>query len=389
MEINKRIQSVVPSATLALTSKAKALKAQGHDVINFAAGEPDFNTPDFINQAAIKAIQEGFTKYTPSIGFLALREAIVRKFKEDNNLRYEVSHIAVSCGAKHSLFNVIQVIVNEGDEVIVPSPFWVSYPEMIKIAGGVPRIIETGDAQQFKLTAEQLRAQITEKTKALILNSPSNPTGMVYEKEELEAIAEVCVQEDILVISDEIYEKLNFTDSPYVSIGSLNQDIFQRTITVNGTSKAYAMTGWRIGFIGASQDIVKNVKNIQDHSTSNPCSISQKAALEALEHGHKRVEEMRDQFRQRRDLILKELDQIERIRYIKPQGAFYVFCDISRLGEDSFQVVNGILDEEKVAMIPGDGFGAKGYARLSYATSQEHIIEGVRRIKRWIDRGDS
>lgn len=386
LKINKRIKAVLGSPTLAITARAKELKAQGADVVNFAAGEPDFDTPDSIKQAARQALADGLTKYTPSTGTLQLREAISKKFKEDNNLDYKPAQIAVGCGAKHSLFSVIQVLIDEGDEVIIPAPYWVSYPEMVKIAGGTVVSVATSGKDNFKLTAESLAEKVTDKTKLLILNTPSNPTGMLYSKVELEKIAEVCVKNNIYVLSDEIYERLLYVDEPYVSIASLNEDIYNLTITVNGVSKAYSMTGWRIGYCAAAnQDIISYVKKLQDHSTSNPCSISQMAALQAITEPQENFSSMKAEFSKRLELMTSAFDKIPQISYIKPQGAFYLFCDFSTFGE-SFDVAKSILDEKNVAMIPGEGFGAPGYIRLSFATSEERIQEGVRRIAEWVQQ---
>ena len=385
VKINSRIAKVVGSATLAITARAKELRAQGVDVVNFAAGEPDFDTPEHIKQAAISAIKAGTTKYTPSIGTLDLRQVIAEKFKNDNNLNYDPSQIAVACGAKHSLYNVIQVLVDCGDEVLIPAPYWVSYPEMVKMAGGEPKFLETTAAAGFKVTPQQLAESITTKTKVLLLNSPSNPTGSVYSKEELSALAEICVKKQVIVISDEIYEKLIYDTKEYVSIASLGKEIYDLTITVNGVSKAYSMTGWRIGYSAGPKEIMGSVKKIQDHSTSNPCSISQAAAKAALQSPPESVAAMCDQFRKRRDLIMSEVDKVPLLSYIRPEGAFYLFCDFSKIG-DSFEVAKKILDEASVALIPGQGFGAPGFVRMSFATSEERIQEGVKRIAQWIER---
>lgn len=381
--VNKRISTVLGSSTLAITAKAKELKAAGKDVVNFAGGEPDFDTPDSIKEAAIKALEAGQTKYTPSIGTPQLREEIVRKFREDNSLDYQASQIVVGCGAKHSIYSLIQVLCDAGDEVIIPTPYWVSYPEMVKIAGAEPKFVETTANTNFKLTADMLSSAVTDKTRLLILASPSNPTGMVYSKQELEALAEICVKNKIWVISDEIYEKLIYDIPEYTSIASLNDDIYQLTFTVNGVSKAYSMTGWRIGYAAGNAEIMAYVKKLQDHSTSNPCSISQAAALQALKEPKEKVDAMRDIFQARRDLITSLFDSIPEVSYIKPQGAFYIFCDFSKLGS-SFDVAKRIIEEVNVAIIPGEGFGAPGYMRLSYATSNERIEEGVKRIAQWI-----
>ncbi|MCA9407454.1 MAG: pyridoxal phosphate-dependent aminotransferase [Candidatus Omnitrophica bacterium] len=385
LKINKRIESVEGSSTLAITAKAKELKSKGADVVNFAGGEPDFDTPQSIKDAAIAAINAGQTKYTPSTGTVELKKAIVEKFKRDNNLEYTANQIAVSCGAKHSIFNIIQVLADEGDEVLIPAPYWVSYPEMVKIAGAKSKIIPTSAKTNFKITADQLAQNISNKSNILFLNSPSNPTGMVYSKEELEAIAEVCVKNKIYVISDEIYEKLIYDSIEPVSIASFGKDIYDLTITVNGVSKAYSMTGWRIGYCAGNAEIIDYIKKFQDHSTSNPTSISQAAALQALNEPEELVIKMCKQFQERRDLITSLIDRIPQVSYIKPQGAFYVFCDFSKLG-NSFDIAKRIIEEANVAIIPGEGFGAPGFMRLSFSTSNERIEEGVKRIADWIKK---
>ncbi len=383
LKVNRRIKDLVGSSTLAITARVKELQAQGHDVVNFAAGEPDFDTPDFIKQAAIKSIQNGFTKYTPSIGIQELREAIASKFQKDNGLVYKPNQIVVSCGAKHSLFNGIQVLVDDGDEVIFQAPYWVSYPEMVKAAGGRPVIVQTDVSTGFKITTSLLKKHITPKTKVLIINSPSNPTGVMYTPEELSGLADICVAHKIYVISDEIYEKLVYDNIGFCSIASLGKEIFDLTITVNGVSKAYAMTGWRIGYAAGPMEIMEYIKKYQDHSTSNPTSISQAASVAALSASHETIEAMRNVFKSRRDLILQYLDQIPHIHYIRPQGAFYVFCDVSQIG-DGTVVAKRMLDDIKVAVIPGDGFGMPSYIRLSFATSEAKIKEGISRITKWM-----
>ena len=385
MKVNRKIAQLEGSATLAITARAKELKAQGFDVVNFAAGEPDFDTPDTIKNAAIKAIQSGMTKYTPTTGTPELRKAIADKFKRDNNLSYSPDQIIVSCGAKHSIFNIIQVLTDEGDEVLIPAPYWVSYPEMVKVTGAVSKFIPTSAQNEFKITASQLSQCVTSKTKLLILNSPSNPTGMVYSKEELAALAQVCIKHKIYVISDEIYEKLLFDFPSYTSLASLGKDIFDLTITVNGVSKSYAMTGWRIGYCAGNKEIMEYIKKFQDHTTSNPTSISQAAALQALQEPEALTKSFCEKFKHRRDLIVSLLDDIPEISYVKPQGAFYVFCDFSKLGESS-SVAKQILDEVNVAVIPGDSFGAPGFIRISYATSEEQIRKGVTRIADWVKK---
>lgn len=383
--INRRVKEVLGSSTLAITARAKQLKAEGHDVVNFAAGEPDFDTPDFIKEAAIKALDQGFTKYTPSTGMPALREAIATKLKNENGITYPAHHIIVGCGAKHSVYSVIQVLTEEGDEVIIPTPYWVSYPEMVKIAGSTPVFVETSAAENFKLTATKLEQAITDKSRLLILNSPSNPTGMMYTKDELQAIADVCVKHNLYVLSDEIYEKLIYTDDGYVSLASLGKEIYDLTFTVNGVSKAYSMTGWRIGYTAVPDPIVADyMKKLQDHSTSNPTSISQYAALAAISADQGCVQEMTKIFKQRLTLMMSLLDTIPQVSYIIPQGAFYIFVDVSSLGS-SMDVATKILDDKHVAIIPGEGFGAPGFVRMSFSTSEERIKEGVSRIKSWIE----
>ncbi len=385
LRINSRIARLVGSATLAITARAKELRAQGEDVVNFAGGEPDFDTPDEIKEAAVAAIRAGRTKYTPSIGTLELRRAVCAKLARDNGLEYSPEEIAVSCGAKHALFNAIQVLVDVGDEVLIPAPYWVSYPEMVKCAGAVPRILPTDSKTHFKITPEQVADAADGKTRILILNSPSNPTGAVYDRKELEGIAAVCVRRGIRIISDEIYERLVYDIPEYVSLASLGPEVRDRTVTINGVSKAYAMTGWRIGYCAASKEIIGWIKKLQDHSTSNPCAVSQAAAVKALEMGTEEAEAMRAEFAARRDVMLKGLAAIPRMRAFTPQGAFYVFVDVSAFG-DAASTAAAILDEAKVALIPGEGFGAPGFVRMSFATSRAQIREGVRRIASWAAR---
>jgi aspartate aminotransferase len=384
LKVNKRVKQLVGSSTLAITAKAKEMKSQGIDVVSFAAGEPDFDTPDHIKAAGINAINKGMTRYTPSVGTLELREAICEKFQNDNKLSYKPSQVAVSCGAKHSIFNLIQVLADEGDEVILPAPYWVSYPEMIKLSGAKAVIVPTTAETQFKITPEQLEKTITPNTRLIILTSPSNPTGMLYTKKELEPIADICVKNNIYVISDEIYEKFNFTPEPYVSIASLGKDIFDLTLTVNGVSKSSAMTGWRIGYAAGSSEIIDYVKKYQDHTTSNPTSISQAAAVEALKESNEFFEKTCSEFKRRRDIMAGGFDSVKDfVSYSLPQGAFYLFCDFSKVGE-SDQIAKQILEEAHVAVIPGEGFGAPGFLRMSFATSVSQIEEGTRRICDWI-----
>lgn len=386
MKINRRIAAILGSSTLAITAKVKELKAKGVDVINFAAGEPDFDTPDFIKKAGIAAIEKGFTKYTPSTGTPELKEAIAKKFLADNNLQYKTSQVIVSCGAKHSIYNLIQVLVDEGDEVVYSAPYWVSYPEMVKLSAGKSVIIKTSLKTNFKITADQLKKTVNKNTRVLILNSPSNPTGMVYKKDELESIAEICVKNNIFVISDEIYEKLIYSNEPYVSVASLNKDIYNLTATVNGVSKAYSMTGWRIGYAGMPQEIADYVQKFQDHTTSNPTSISQAAALAALQATPESISKMRDEFKKRRDVMCAALRKIPGVSLSEPEGAFYVFCNIAAWGMDSMTAAKKILEEANVAVIPGEGFGADDCMRLSFATSMAQVEEGTRRLAEWVQK---
>ena len=393
--ISKRVSSISPSATLAITAQAKKIKAEGIDVLGFGAGEPDFDTPAHIKEAAKKAIDSGFTKYTPASGMKELKEAVGKKFKNDNNLSYSTEEILISCGAKHSIFNIILTLCNQGDEVLLPSPYWVSYPEMIKVAGAKPVILGTTQENNFKITPGQLKGAITSKTKLLILNSPSNPTGMVYTREELLSLSSILAGEGIFCISDEIYEKIIYDGEVHTSIASLGPEIKRLTIVVNGVSKSHAMTGWRIGFAAGPQELIQAMSNLQSHSTSNPASISQKAALAALEGPQAPLDNMVAEFSKRRDCLVEALNSIKGISCLKPQGAFYVFPNITQLlgkvfkGElikDSAFLARIFLSEAGVAVVPGSAFGANGHLRLSYATSLKNIKEGRERIKQLVRR---
>ena len=393
MSISKRVSTISPSVTLAITAKAKRMKEEGIDVIGFGAGEPDFDTPVHIKEAAKKALDEGFTKYTPASGMRELKEAICRKFNRDNNLDYSPQEILVSCGAKHSIFNAIFVLCNESDEVILPSPYWVSYPEMIKVAGARPVAIEASQENNFKVTLQELQEAITPKTKLFILNSPSNPTGMVYTKEELALISSVLVKKGIFCISDEIYEKIIYDGKEHISIASLGEAIKRLAIVVNGVSKSYSMTGWRVGYAAGPEEIIQAMSNLQSHSTSCPSSISQKAALAALEGHEKFSSKMVAEFLKRRDYIVERLNSINGISCLKPQGAFYVFPDVSQiigktfkgqLVKDSVSLSEILLAEANVAVVSGSAFGADGYLRLSYATSMENILKGLDRIAEFV-----
>lgn len=388
MNLSRRVQSVTPSLTLEITSLALRMKEQGLAVINFAAGEPDFDTPEYIKKAAISAIREGFTKYTPASGWIELKKAIANKLERDNHLKYLPSQIVVGCGAKHLLYNILQVLCEKGDQVLFASPYWVSYPQMVNLAQASSRIIKTGLKNSFKLDKKSLKCNISKGAKVLILNSPANPTGSVYSRDELKELAAVAVRNNLLVISDEIYEKLIFDGKKHTSIASLNKEIYKRTIVVNGVSKAYAMTGWRIGYLAsANEKIVKAVSNLQSHSTSNPCSVSQKAACAALNRSKKgQIQRMVKEFQLRRDCLLRGLSKMALLSCLKPEGAFYVFCNISKTGLDSTKFAQRLLKEAKVAVVPGTAFGRDDYVRLSFATSRQQIEEGARRIKDWVER---
>jgi aspartate aminotransferase len=390
MSISARARNTAPSPTLAINAKAKALQAQGKDVIGFGAGEPDFDTPDYIKQAAIDALNSGYTKYTPSSGDVDLKDAIVAKLKRDNGLTYGRENVIVSCGAKHSLFNVFQAIIDPGDEVIIPTPYWVSYPEQVKLADGAPVYVETLAENDFMPTGDAIRAAITPRTKAIILNSPSNPTGGVAQRALVEEIAAIAVEHGVYLISDEIYEKLLFDGRTHLSPASISDAAYQQTITVNGCSKAYSMTGWRIGYLAtADKEIIAAMGRMQDQSTSNPTSIAQKAAVAALNGPNDAVEEMRKAFEDRRNIIVEKLNAIPGVTCRLPGGAFYAFPDISALiGKRAGEKVIGssddlaafLLEEAGVAVVPGSGFGADGYIRLSYATSTDKIVKGVERM---------
>jgi len=382
--IAERLAKINPSSTLAITAKANKLKAEGKDVVSFAAGEPDFDTPEPIKAAAISAINSGFTKYTPTTGTQELKAAIADKFKRDNNLVYAPNQIVVSCGAKHSIFNALFVLVEAGDEVIIPSPYWVSYPEMVNLCQATPKLVKTEASNDFKMTPQDLEKYISPKTKVLILNSPSNPTGCVYNEDELRAIADICVRNKIFVISDEIYEKIIYDNIKTVSIASFNKEIYDLTITVNGLSKSHSMTGWRIGYIGAPADIIAAISKFQDHSTSNPVSISQKAAVAALAMPDTASQAMTAEFQKRRDYIVKRISGMKKISCVIPRGAFYIFCDISKTGLDSMSIANRLLDEQMMAVIPGAAFGNDNCIRLSFATGLKQIEKGMDRLETFL-----
>lgn len=392
MKFAQRIQNIQPSMTLAISAKAQALKEQGIDVIGFGAGEPDFATPENIKQAAIDAIKNNDTHYTLVGGTNALKDAIIQKFDHDNGLSYDRKQIVVSCGAKHSFYNLAQVLWDEGDEVIIPAPYWVSYPDMVILANATPVIVNTDVSSGFKITAEQLQQAVTQKTRAVVLNSPSNPTGSAYTKEELEALAEVILKNKLLVISDEIYEKIVFDGFEHCSIASLSEELKQNTVVINGASKCFAMTGWRIGYLAANADIVSAITKLQGQSTSNPTSIAQAASVEALtgEKTPSEVKRMVTEFKKRRDVLMNHFAKIEEISCYTPVGSFYSFPDFSGIHgkqwkgkaiQGSLVVAEFLLEEAQVALVPGIAFGADNNQRLSFATSMEKINEGMSRIE--------
>ncbi len=393
MSLSKRAELISPSATLAIAARAKAMKVEGIDVIGFSAGEPDFDTPSYIKKAAKKALDEGFTKYTPASGTEELKKAICRKFKGENNLEYHTSEIIVSCGAKHCLYNVFQVLCQEGDEVILSVPYWVSYAEQIKLAGAKSIFIETSEEDGFKISPSQLEQAITPRTKLFLINSPNNPTGVVYSRKELEALKEVVVKKGIYVISDEIYEKIIYDDREHVSIASFGPAIKKLTILINGVSKTYSMTGWRIGYAAGDKRIIGAMSSLQSHSTSNPTSIAQKAAVVAICEQTEVVGKMVLEFRKRRDYVVERLKEMPGISCLKPEGAFYVFVNVSKILKkryneeiigDSVHLAELLLKQARVALVPGAAFGADNYVRLSYAASMNDIREGLARLNQFI-----
>lgn len=390
MVLSERAKNVTASLTLAISAKAKQMQKSGEEVIIFGAGEPDFDTPAFIKQAGISAIEDGFTKYTPASGIIELKEAVVAKFRKDNNLDYTATQIIISCGAKHSLYVCLQAICNPQDEVIIFSPYWVSYPEMIKLAGAIPVIVNTKEEDGFLPAISSIKAAVSNKTKLIVINSPCNPTGIVYPKELLEEIGQIAVKNDLGIISDEIYEKIIFDSKKHVSCASGGEDIKSRTIVVNGVSKTYAMTGWRIGYLAGSVEVVKAMSSIQSHSTSNPNSIAQKAALAALKNEDQEATSMAAEFQTRRDFIVERLKRINGVSFCKPEGAFYLFLNIGsflgcKLGKrvvgNSLDFANYLLEEAKVAVVPGVAFGADNYIRISFAASMEDLARGLDRME--------
>lgn len=396
MKLSEKALGIKPSSTLSITEKAGVLRGEGKDVISFSVGEPDFDTPDHIKKAAIDAINEGFTKYTPAAGTVELRKAVAKKLKEDNGLDYDYTQIVISNGAKHSLVNALMAIVNPGDEVIIPAPFWLSYAEMVRIAGGTPVIAYTKAENNFELSREVLESAYTEKTKAVIVTTPSNPTGMVLTEKCLREIADFAVEKDIIVIADEIYEKLIYSkDKKHISIASFGKEIYERTITVNGVSKSYAMTGWRIGYTASSKQIAKLMSSMQSHMTSNPNSIAQMAALAAIEGPQDCVEDMREKFEERRDYIYDRVAKMPYLKTLKPEGAFYLFVDFSGtygkkyndiVLESAAQIGALLLDEELIAVVSCADFGMPDYIRFSYATSNENIKKGMDRLEDFISK---
>lgn len=392
MILSRKAQNIGASLTLALTAKAGELKKEGIDVVSFGVGEPDFNTPKNIIEAATRAMEEGKTKYTVTSGIVELKEAIARKLHDDNGLNYGTKNIIISTGAKQSLANVFMAILNPGDEVIIPVPYWVSYPELVKLSDGVPVFIETKKENDFKVTYDELKSVLSENTKAIVINSPNNPTGTVYSKKDLEVIAKFAKENDLIIISDEIYEKLIYGKEEHISIASSSEDAFKRTVVINGFSKAYAMTGWRIGYAACyNEELIKVMNNVQSHMTSNTNSIAQFAALEALNGDQETIKNMVKEFSLRRELMIELISEIEDLTFIEPKGAFYVMIDVSKVLKKanikgSMEFANLLLKEENVVVIPGIAFGEDNFIRLSYATSKEEIIKGLKRIKEFVNK---
>ena len=380
-QVSARLASLSPSATLAMSQKSSELKAQGVDVINLSVGEPDFNTPEPIKDAAKKVIDENYSRYSPVAGYPALRNAIVAKLKNENGLEYTANQISCANGAKQSVCNTIMVLVNPGDEVIIPAPFWVSYPEMVRMCGGIPVIVETTAENGWKLTAEQFEEAMTPRTKMVILTTPNNPTGSVYSEEELRALGEVALSEDILILADEIYEHLVYGDARHVSIASLSPELYDLTITINGFSKGYAMTGWRLGYSAAPAAIAKAIQMIQDHTTSNVCTFAQYGGIEALTGDQSFISDMRDEYDMRRQYVYSRLSAIPNISVVEPQGAFYFFVDTSRLGLTSLNLCDKLLERYKVAAVPGIAFGNDKAIRISYCTTLDILKEALDRFE--------
>jgi aspartate aminotransferase len=391
VQLAERVKALTPSTTLAITAKAKEMKARGIDVIGLGAGEPDFNTPDHIIEAAYRSLQDGQTKYTPAGGLAELKDAIIGKFKEDQGITYKPNEIIVTTGAKHALYNFFQVILNEGDEVIIPAPYWVSYPEQVKLADGVPVYVDGKESNDFKITPKQLEEAITDKTKAVIINSPSNPTGMLYTADELKALGEVALRKNIWIVSDEIYEKLVYGDNKHVSIAELSPELKEQTIIINGVSKSHSMTGWRIGYAAGNAQVIKAMTNLASHSTSNPTSTAQYGAIAAYTGTQAPVKEMKKAFQERLDIIHEALTAIPGVTCLKPQGAFYLYPNVAEAAKltghasvDDF--VAALLEEANVAVVPGSGFGTPANIRLSYATSLELLEKATQRIADYVNK---
>ena len=385
-KLSKRMSAIAPSLTIEISDLAKKLKSEGKDIISFSAGEPDFDTPVVVKQEAIKAVNDGFTKYTAVDGIVELKQSIIGSLKKYNNISYELDEIIINNGAKQSLFNAFSALLDEGDEVIIPAPYWVSYPELVKLCGAKPVILHTSFEDKFKVDVDELSKLINDKTKMLILTTPSNPTGTVYGKEELEKISIILKGTKVIILSDEIYDKLVFDDLKFSSVASINEDMLQRTITVNGASKSAAMTGWRMGFTASKdKDFIKATKKLQSQSTSNINSITQKACVRVFDGSIEQdIEKMRKEFQKRRDLAYSLLSEIDGLRLHKPEGAFYLFVDISSITKDCMKFCKDLLQEKGIALVPGIGFGSAGYFRMSYATSEDNIKEGILRIKDFI-----
>jgi aspartate aminotransferase len=386
MELTARVNQVSTSITLAISAKAKAMKAEGIDVCSFSAGEPDFPTPKHICEAAKAALDEGKTRYGAAVGELKLRQAIANKLQKDNNLSYTPENIIVTNGGKFSLYNLMQVLIESGDEVIIPAPYWLSYPEMVKLADGTPVIVNTSAENDYKITPEELEKAITPKTKLFVFNSPSNPTGAVYRPREVKALAEVIVERDILVVADEIYEKILYDDAEHLSIGSIDDEIFSRTITSSGFAKSHSMTGWRVGYAAAPMEILKAMAKIQSHSTSNVCTFAQYGAIAALESSQECVQEMLAAFTQRRSYMCQAINDIPALSCPKPDGAFYLFVDISKTGKKSLEFCQELLETKQVAAVPGIAFGMDNCIRFSYATDMNTIKEGIRRLSEFVNQ---
>jgi aspartate aminotransferase len=397
MKLSRRVSRIKPSATLAVSAQAKAMKAKGIDVIGFGAGEPDFDTPGHIKRAAVKALEDGFTKYTPASGIDELKDAVIEKLRSENGLKYQRNQVLVSCGAKHSLYNLFQAVLNPGDEVVIFAPYWVSYPDMAILAGARPVIIPAYAKEEFKVKPSRLRAKLSSKTRLVVINSPSNPTGAAYTRKELEDLARVLERRDLLVASDDIYEKIVYDGFRFYSIASVNKKLAEKTVVINGVSKTYAMTGWRIGYAAGPAQVIAAMSNIQSQSTSNPTSFSQKGALEAMTGRQGDVKKMVQEFKRRRDFMVKKLNAMPGVKCFKPRGAFYVFPDFSAHMEREFRgkkIKNSVefcqflLNEVKVAAVPGSAFGGEGHIRLSYATSMKNIREGLKRISHALEMLD-